>query len=101
MQPGDTKRTEVAGSRPATSLEPNGTCGRCGAALAWVKTCRGKSLPLEPSPSEDSLEGNFTLDDDGVAHYIRDSARMAAFTPDGTRSAFPIYIAHFATCTGG
>jgi hypothetical protein len=97
--PRERNEEEPAGNRPAGYLEPNGTCSRCNAPLVWVKTTHGRNLPLNPEPSRSALEGNFGLGRDGVAHYVRDSARMRAFDPSGTRSKFPIYIAHFATCT--
>jgi hypothetical protein len=79
-------------------LEANGTCNRCNLPIAWVRTARGRNLPLDPEPSRSPLEGNFGLDQDGVAHFVRDAARMRAFTADGGRSEFPIFVAHFATC---
>ena len=78
------------------TLPASGTCTRCGASIAWVKTVKGRNLPLDRA-FQIPLEGNFGLAD-GVAYYVRDSARMRAFK--GTRSEFPIYVAHFATCTG-
>ena len=39
---------EPAGNVPAGYLVPNGTCNRCNAPIAWVKTARGKNLPLDP-----------------------------------------------------
>ena len=85
---------------PAGYLVPNGTCTRCNAPVAWVKTAYGRNLPLDPEPSTSPLQGNFGLTQDGVALYVRDSARVRAF--DGTaRSEFPIYVAHFTTCAAG
>jgi hypothetical protein len=84
-------------SHPAI-LPANGTCNRCNAPIAWVKTARGKNLPLDPEPSRSALEGNFGLDQYGVAHFVRDSARMKAFNPEGTRSEFPIYTSHLSSC---
>jgi hypothetical protein len=82
----------------AGSLVANGACRTCGAPVTWVKTARGRNLPLDPEPSDNPHEGNFGLSTDGVAYFVRDAARMAAFNVEGTHSEFPIYIAHFATC---
>jgi hypothetical protein len=64
-----------------------------------VKTTRGKNLPLNLDPSDSPVEGNFGLNADRVAFYVRDAARMSAFRLDGSCEV-PIYIAHFATCPG-
>lgn len=90
----------AAGDELAAALTPNGHCARCGAPVAWVKTVRGRNLPLDPEPSDSPLEGNFAIGHGGVAHYVRDSARMRAFNAEGTHSEFPIYVAHFASCAG-
>ena len=81
-------------------LTPNGVCRRCDAPVAWVKTARGKKLPLDPEPSRSPLEGNFGLTQYGTALYVRDAARMAAFGADGASCEYPIYVAHFASCRG-
>jgi hypothetical protein len=101
MQPRKTG-SEAAGDGLAAlpPLEPNGACNRCNAPVAWVRTAHGKNLPLDPDPSRSPLAGNFGLQQDGVAIFVRDSARMAAFPTGSTRSEFPIYVAHFATCPG-
>jgi hypothetical protein len=91
--------TAAAGFEPA-ALVPNGACSSCGRPIRWVKTARGKNLPLNPEPSTSPHAGNFGLSHDEVAHYVRDSARRLAFHADGT-SEFPIYVAHFATCARG
>lgn len=87
----------AAGDRPAAVLPVTGKCNRCSAPLAWVKTVYGRNLPLNPEPSRSPNQGNFGLCQDGVAIFVRDCARRAAFSEDGT-SEFPIYVAHFATC---
>lgn len=89
----------TAGGNPAVVvLEANGSCRVCGAPVSWHKTARGKNLPLDLEPSGSPLAGNFGLDGRGIAYYVRDAARMRAFRLDGS-SEFPIYVAHFATCT--
>jgi hypothetical protein len=85
---------ETAGNQLAVSSR---ACRSCGKPVAWVKTARGRNLPLEPEPSRSAYEGNFGLSSDGVAYFVRDAARIAAFSAG--QSEFPIYIAHFATCT--
>ena len=66
---------EPAGNVPAGYLVPNATCTGCRAPIVWVKTVRGKNLPLDPRPSCSPDAGNFGLTADGVALYVRDSAR--------------------------
>lgn len=75
------------------------SCSRCGAAIIWVKTARGKNLPLDPEPSTSPHEGNFVLRD-GVAVYVRDEHRKRQFGPAGEPrpGSEPVYIPHFATC---
>lgn len=90
---------EPAGNVPAGYLTPNGTCTRCNAPVAWVKTVRGKNLPLDPRPSSSPDAGNFGLTADGLALYVAEPKRRTAFGEDGT-SEFPIYIGHFASCSG-
>jgi hypothetical protein len=69
------------------------SCSRCGAAIQWVKTAKGKSLPLDLQPSPSVAAGNFVLRD-GVAHYVSDEHR-AQLVQTGDEL---VYIAHFATC---
>lgn len=57
-----------------------GKCRSCGAEVIWVKTAKGKSMPLEAcAPSE----GNIRITDN-VAVY-------------GQKGSGP-YISHFSTC---
>ena len=39
---------EPAGNMPAGYLVPNGTCTRCNAPIAWVKTARREEPPARP-----------------------------------------------------
>ncbi len=49
------------------TLLASGTCTRCGASIAWVKTVKGRNLPLDCEPSQSPLEGDLGLAD-GVAY---------------------------------
>lgn len=60
-----------------------GTCRTCKAAIIWVKTEKGKKMPLDATPTE---AGMFFLDEeDGIALYGRGKQATG-------------YTSHFATC---
>jgi hypothetical protein len=65
-----------------------GTCRRCGQAVRWVKTAKGKNMPLNPAPVTDDSRGAFTLAG-GVALYVR---------PDERGTHAEVWESHFATC---
>ena len=44
-----------------------GTCRSCGAPIVWVKTAKGKKMPLDREPNE---AGNITLMD-GAAVVVK------------------------------
>ncbi len=69
------------------NLQADGKCSKCGAAIAWVKTQKGKNCPLNPEVAPDG-RGNFTIED-GIAVYVKDEQR---------EENAPIFEAHFATC---
>jgi hypothetical protein len=56
-------------------------CNSCGADIIWVKTAKGKSMPLDPS----SPDGTFVIED-GVA---------ISAPNDGRR---PLHKSHFSSC---
>lgn len=67
-------------------------CRSCGADVLWVKTERGRNMPLDPTPVDvaelENHAGLFVVASNGVA--------MAA-TPDQLPDA-AFYRSHFATC---
>jgi len=65
---------------------------RCGAPVLWVRSARGKNLPLDPEPVNDPERGGFVLVDE-VAHYVQ-AGKRAGILADGQE----IWEAHFATC---
>jgi hypothetical protein len=60
-------------------MPDQGNCRSCGAAILWVKTRNGKSMPLDAEPCPD---GTLVPADDG---------RATSYTG-------PRYKSHFATC---
>lgn len=64
-----------------------GNCRACGAPILWVKSVKGRTMPLNVAPVED---GNVTLDKDGVA-TVHPPGTM--FYEDEVR-----YTSHFSTC---
>jgi len=59
-------------------------CRSCGATIIFVKTAKGKSMPLDVQPADD---GNIIVVD-GVAVYLKGEA-----PPNKLR-----WKSHFATC---
>lgn len=70
-----------------------GSCSSCGARIVWVRTERGKRMPMDPEPYH-GLEsaGVFVLRD----RYAAEGPLAIAVAP----AAFdePLYRSHFATC---
>lgn len=60
-------------------------CSSCGAPMLFVKTSKGKMIPLDPEPCPD---GNIFLAD-GIAY----------FTKKGDLFTAPAYKSHSATCS--
>ena len=85
----------MAPPRNITTTE--GRCKRCGAPVDWVKTVKGKNLPLDIQPSESIYKGNFVLRD-GIAHYISDGERVRLIEGARYTPTEPVFTAHFATC---
>lgn len=65
-----------------------GTCGGCGAAIIWVVTEAGKSMPVDAQPA---AKGNLVLIPS--AHGAPLSHVENLLDPDGPR-----YLSHFASC---
>jgi len=63
------------------------SCRSCGAAITWVKTSAGKTMPVDAEPVAD---GNLVIED-GVVRYLS-SNQVAMFVPANK------YKSHFATC---
>lgn len=61
-------------------------CKSCGAPIQWVKTDRGKAMPLDPEPVPG---GNVVVSkepgEEPVAHVCEPNEHSA-------------YVSHFATC---
>ncbi len=65
-------------------------CRECGAAMRWVKTAKGKSMPIDDEPSSD---GRFVIesgDEDPV---------KVRFLPEGEEYTGDRFTSHFTTCT--
>ena len=61
-------------------------CRSCDAPIIWARTAKGKSIPLDASPTS---EGNIVLAVFNVAHVLRSGESAAGR---------PTYTSHFATC---
>lgn len=59
-------------------------CSSCGAAILWLNTAKGKSMPVDAEPSEG---GNIRISR-GVAEVLS--------KPD--QKDEPLHKSHFATC---
>ncbi len=64
-------------------------CSSCGQPMLFVKTEKGKMMPLDQEPCED---GNIILIN-GIAHYAKKTDMFDA--------AEPRYKSHFASCPHG
>ena len=76
-------------NRPAIQVpgHARGICRSCKAAIIWVKTVNGKSMPLDLEEMIGKGLVLFTIDAKGVAHQA----------PEGT----PGRESHFSTCIDG
>lgn len=63
-------------------------CRSCGAAIMWVKTQSGKSMPLDAAPVDATKVDGTCFVEDGVAYF------GAIDRPPGDLH----YVSHFATC---
>lgn len=63
-------------------------CSSCGAGILWIKTPRGKSMPLDATPDP---AGNVVIRD-GLAVVLTASEKAKPL--DGKRR----FLAHWATC---
>lgn len=62
------------------------TCRSCGAPIRWVKTAKGRSMPID---SEPVANGNVIIDSSGNAVVVG----SANVIPDTDR-----FTSHFTTC---
>lgn len=72
---------------------PQVPCGSCPAMMVWVKTEKGKPMPIDPEP--DPVRGRFRIvgqlvGEAPVVHYVKNSE-----LEDNTK---PLYASHFQTC---
>lgn len=62
-------------------------CRSCDAPIRWVKTATGRSMPIDPKPTQD---GNLVIVD-GVAKIYKPGEDGALFAPEK-------FLSHFASC---
>jgi hypothetical protein len=66
-------------------------CKSCGAAIRFVKTEAGRTMPIDLEPVDD---GTWFLGEDGVVRIMtKEPAELR-----GQMIAMPLYKSHFATC---
>jgi Family of unknown function (DUF6083) len=73
-----------------------GRCRSCGARVKWVKTTRGRNMPLNPEPADRTMvvggePGNVVLRE-GIAHVLGEGRSIE---PGET-----MRVPHFASCDG-
>jgi hypothetical protein len=68
----------------------SGTCSSCGAEVMWLKTPRGKTIPIDPMPLPG---GNIILADEGAVTFL---SRMQI--TEMKESGDLAYQSHFVTC---
>lgn len=69
-------------------------CRACGARILFIKTVKGKSMPVDAEPV------SFVPDTNGFAKYVtRDGLVVTGVIPlPGDKDVHEGYISHFATC---
>jgi len=75
--------------RPAVTV-----CRACGARIIFIKTVKGKTMPVDAEPV------SFVPDDNGFAKYVLSDGIVVRGVPPlpGDRDVHEGYISHFATC---
>jgi hypothetical protein len=75
------------------ALDPDGKCRDCGAEVRWVKTQRGKKMPVDVLPAPAGVDG-FELvgETDTLAFYVSEKRRARYFGD--------CYEFHGKTCEG-
>ncbi len=67
-------------------------CASCGTEIVWVRTDKGKRMPVDAEPSPD---GNiFPVDDDGM----RNGVTVVVLGQPSLDDPDELWISHFATC---
>lgn len=75
-------------------LEPSGTCRDCGAEVLWVKTQRGKKMPVDVIPApKDVAAFELVGKSDTMAFYVSERRRASHWGD--------VYESHFQTCKNG
>lgn len=67
------------------------SCNRCQAPIRWVKTAKGKNMPIDEKPSE---EGVFAILPDTDPPEVEWLSSRAKTTHQG-----PFFVCHFDTCS--
>lgn len=67
------------------------TCRSCGAPMQFVKTRKGRAMPLDATPNPAS--GNVIVADDSVAEVFPD-----AYAAETAWPGRPRYLPHHASC---
>lgn len=67
------------------------SCKECGAAMRWVKTQKGKNMPIDDEPSAD---GRFVIEGDDEPARVRFLGEQEAESYTGDK-----FTSHFKTCT--
>ena len=74
------------------------SCRSCGAAIEWVHTTQGRTMPIDATPVSDGnvvLTGRMTKSDGGVT---RPEVRVETAGTAGLFETGDRYVAHFTTC---
>lgn len=66
------------------------TCKSCGAPLRWVKTQKGKNMPIDDNPRS---EGRFVIQPDTDPPRVKFLTEEKAAAYEGDK-----YTSHFQTC---
>lgn len=69
------------------------TCGRCGAAIVWISTPAGKTMPCDAQPV-------YIIQGDGPEKAVTKSGEVVScrYTKDPDQATGLGYVPHFATC---
>lgn len=76
-----------------TMIAPLEHCRSCGRPIVWARTSAGKSMPLDPEPTD---RGTLVV---ALTEDILHAAVVKGPQRDGMRAAHkPLYLPHFTTC---
>lgn len=65
-------------------------CSKCRADIIWVKTAKGKNIPLDAAPNEAGNMYIYGFGDDATAHALKKG--------ESPPNNMPRYMPHHATC---